>query len=427
MVKRLIAIVFIFAATSVAWLILGGTITLRTNSTDGRLRGRVQSIWGAPQVQAAPYATYDVPTRFTEKITENGQQRILERTRVDARVVRPEATSAVVELRNEYRKKGLLWYSTYKVGFQGDYVFHHSERTPQTVQLCLKYPAAQAVYDDLQFAVDGRPYVPVTEKESACVTVAGVAPEQLVKFHTSYRSQGLESWKYSFGSEVSQVKDFHLKMTTNFRDIDFPDNTLAPTDSRKIAGGWELNWNYRNLLSGYAIAMTLPEKLQPGPLASQISFFAPVSLFFFFFIIFIITTLRNIDLHPMNYFFLGGAFFAFHLLLAYLVDHIDIHAAFVISSVVSVFLVVSYLRLVVGMGFAIREAAIAQVIYLVLFSYAFFFKGLTGLTITIGAIVTLFVVMQMTGRIRWSEKFAGFDPRSRASFKTPGANVPTGA
>ena len=59
-----------------------------------------------------------------------------------------------------------------------------------------------------------------------------------------------------------------------------------------------------------------------------------------------------------------------------------------------------------GTQFAVREAALAQFIYLVLFSYAFFFKGLTGLTITIGAILTLFAVMQMTGRIRWSEKFA---------------------
>jgi hypothetical protein len=59
--------------------------------------------------------------------------------------------------------------------------------------------------------------------------------------------------------------------------------------------------------------------------------------------------------------------------------------------------------LVVGIHFAIREAAMAQFIYLVLFSYAFFFQGLTGLSITIGAILTLFVVMQMTGRVRWSE------------------------
>jgi hypothetical protein len=49
----------------------------------------------------------------------------------------------------------------------------------------------------------------------------------------------------------------------------------------------------------------------------------------------------------------------------------------------------------------------------VLFSYAFFFEGYTGLSITVGAIVTLFVVMQMTGRIRWTEKFAAARPQGR--------------
>jgi inner membrane protein involved in colicin E2 resistance len=108
----------------------------------------------------------------------------------------------------------------------------------------------------------------------------------------------------------------------------------------------------------------------------------------------------------MNYFFLATAFFSFHLLLAYLVDHVSIHTAFAASSVVSVFLVISYLRLVVGTRFAAREAGLAQFIYLVMFSYAFFFKGFTGLAITIGSILTLFVVMQITGRIRWAEKFS---------------------
>jgi hypothetical protein len=79
-------------------------------------------------------------------------------------------------------------------------------------------------------------------------------------------------------------------------------------------------------------------------------------------------------------------------------------------------LVISYLRLVVGIRFAAVEAGLAQLIYLVLFSYAFFFKGFSGLAITIGSIITLFVVMQLTGRIRWSEKFAG-----RVEVSAPGA------
>src|SRR5262249_55792565 len=189
------------------------------------------------------------------------------------------------------------------------------------------------------------------------------------------------------------------------------DDTLSPTTKHETSDGWDVTWSYSDLVSGFQIGMTMPEKLQPGPLAGEISFFAPVSLFFFFFLMFIITALRNIDLHPMNYFFLACAFFAFHLLMAYTVDHVDIHTAFAISSAVSIFLVISYLRLVLGLRFAAVEAGLSQLVYLVLFSYAFFFKGFTGLAVTIGSIATLFVVMQMTGRVNWAEKFARSAPR----------------
>jgi len=67
------------------------------------------------------------------------------------------------------------------------------------------------------------------------------------------------------------------------------------------------------------------------------------------------------------------------------------------------------------MRFAALEAGTAQLIYLVLFSYAFFWKGFTGLAITVIAIITLFVVMQATGRIRWSERFAARAASLRAS------------
>jgi inner membrane protein involved in colicin E2 resistance len=152
--------------------------------------------------------------------------------------------------------------------------------------------------------------------------------------------------------------------------------------------------------------MVVPYPLQPGPLAQRITFWAPVALLFYFFVMLLITTLRSIELHPMNYFFLGCAFFAFHLLFAYLVDRIPLTAAFIICSLISMFLTISYLRLVVGWRFAAVESGIAQFIYLVLFSYALFNEGWAGLTITIGAIVTLFAAMQLTGRIRWDERFA---------------------
>ena len=64
-----------------------------------------------------------------------------------------------------------------------------------------------------------------------------------------------------------------------------------------------------------------------------------------------------------------------------------------------------YLRIVFGAAFALLAAGTAQLVYLVLFSYAFFFKGLTGLAITIGAIATLFVLMQITARVNWNNVF----------------------
>ena len=47
------------------------------------------------------------------------------------------------------------------------------------------------------------------------------------------------------------------------------------------------------------------------------------------------------------------------------------------------------------------------------FRYAFFFEGFTGLTVTIGAIITLFAMMQMTAHISWDEVCAS---TARASF-----------
>jgi inner membrane protein involved in colicin E2 resistance len=406
MTRRIIAVGFIFICTSIAWAILGGTIFSRTYSLDEIAQDRVASTWGAPQNQAPPIASFKKVASRKEESTENGLK-VVKTIQDEVATTLPLESSAVdVALDLEHRQKGLLWYSTYKVAYAGTYGFRNTSDKEEVVSFVLNFPAQKAIYDDLVFTVDGAP-VAISNQQNAAIGSVKIPAGQIARLEVGYRSQGLNEWRYSFGSnDVAQVRDFNLTMKTNFKDIDFPDNTLSPSEKHETNNGWDLRWSYKNLVSGYQIAMVMPEKLQPGPLAGRISFFAPVSLFFFFFLMLIITTLRGIDLHPMNYFFLAAAFFSFHLLLAYLVDHVSIHVAFGISAIVSVFLVVSYLRLVVGIHFASREAALAQLVYLVMFSYAFFLKGFTGLAITIGSVATLFVAMQVTGRIRWADKFS---------------------
>jgi len=154
----------------------------------------------------------------------------------------------------------------------------------------------------------------------------------------------------------------------------------------------------------------LPQRLNPGPLASKMSYFAPVSLFFFFTVLVVLGAVQGNHLHPMHYFFLGATFFSFHLLFAYLVDHVLLELAFVIAAVVSLALVISYLWRVAGRTFALREAGLSQFFFLILFSYAFFFEGYTGLVITLGSVITLAILMQVTAGVDWDEVFKSKKP-----------------
>jgi hypothetical protein len=315
MIQRIAAIVFIFVCASAGWMILAGTLSYRSTSADSGLRGHVVSTWGAPHEQQPPSGIYEESVSRMVASVEDGKK--IERMVNEqiAHALPIDSSRIRVGLQLEHRQKGLLWFSTYKVAFDGVYQFRNPSDHDQSVLFTLKFPAAQATYDDLVWTVDGVP-LRVADPKTAASVSAVVGAGKTVAVRAAYRSQGLDRWTYNLGGNVSQVRDFALQMSTNFQDIDFPDNTLSPTAKRPIPSGWELAWNYKNLVSGFPIAMVMPEKLQPGPLAGEISLFAPVSLFFFFFLMFTITLMRGIDLHPMNYFFLAAAFFSFHMLLA---------------------------------------------------------------------------------------------------------------
>jgi inner membrane protein involved in colicin E2 resistance len=211
-------------------------------------------------------------------------------------------------------------------------------------------------------------------------------------------------------------------MTTDFSEFDFPAGTGSATERTRTAKGWHFVWSYPDVINAQSIAMGMPSVANPGPVASRMSFFAPVSLLFFFAVLVLMGMVWRISLHPMNYFFLAAGCFAFQLLFAYLVDLIPLALAFAISAVVSLALVCGYLRAVTGRRFA-ELGAIAQFAYMILFSYSFFFEGLTGLTITIGAIVTLALLMGATARVNWAEKFGAKTAVRAVPPPIPGVTV----
>jgi inner membrane protein involved in colicin E2 resistance len=405
MVKRIAAIFFIYLCTCVAWAILGTTVNVRTYRQDEGLKGDVERLWGAVQKQRAPL-TYYQTTKQSKVDTIKGTETTSEiKVETINNYFPLDASKIDVDLKLDYRKKGLMWYSTYKVKFTGRYLVANVTDEPRDIFFDFVFPNEGAVYDNFKFVIGEREVNNIQLNSGTLTGKLRLSPGQAENVEVSYESRGLDEWIYEFGSNVNQVKNFLLVLNTDFDNINFTNNSISPTEKIQTANGWSLRWQFLNLLSGVQIGMQMPQKLNPGPWVSEISYFAPVSLFFFFFLLFIFTIVKEVKIHPMNYFFIGTAFFSFHLLLAYLVDHVSIHLAFLICSLVSMFLVISYMRLVVGYRFALLEVGLSQFVYLVLFSYTFFFEKYTGLSVTILSIGTFFIIMQITGRVDWDKIF----------------------
>jgi hypothetical protein len=384
--KRLIAIGGIIVCTAVGWFILGSSVLVRSGVSLNHCAPEVSGGWGPIMTQPHPTIYYNSPG------SANGRHPI-----------QPSQSDVSVALRYEPKKKGLLWYRTYLVDFHGDYSLQNPTQITQTIYVRFEFPAADASYSDFAFLIDGVPSTGNNKTAEGITEAVTLAPGKSAKFTVAYKSRGTDRWGYSFG-DTTRIRNFRLAMTTDFSEFDFPAGTGSATERARTPDGWNFVWSYPDVINAQAIAMGMPSVANPGPVASRMSFFAPVSLLFFFAVLVLMGMVWRISLHPMNYFFLAAGCFAFQLLFAYLVDLIPLYLAYAISAVVSLALVSGYLFAAVGRRFA-QLGGVAQFAYMVLFSYSFFFEGLTGLTITIGAIITLALLMITTAKVNWVDKF----------------------
>ena len=426
-VSRLLAVIFIYGCTCVAWLTLGTSVHQRSGEADQRLAQEVSLLWGGRHEQAPPQVWVERPGQEVKTVEEKTADGTASTRKVVREVTRCtplplESSRVAMALRLDPRRKGLLWYDTWSGDYRARYTIHNPDDVSRRIGVRLPFPSAEALYDDFRLRVDGRDLAfegDLQKDASAHVVLPGKARAEL---EIGYRTRGLGPWHYSFGAQgVNRVSDFELVLTTDFHDVDFPAGTLSPTTLGAERPGRQLAWRFESLVTGQKIGVDPPNRLNPGPLAARVTFFAPVALLFFMTVLVILGMVRGPALHPMHWFFLSAAFFSFHLMLAYLVDHLDVHLAFALAAATSVFLVVSYLRLVAGTRFAVARAGLAQAVFLVLFGYSFFLEGYTGLTVTIGAIVTLFVLMQSTAHVDWSRIFTPgrVPPASPGSLPSP--------
>ncbi|MFK7986116.1 MAG: inner membrane CreD family protein [Sandaracinaceae bacterium] len=437
--KRIIGIGAVWGFCSLAWVILGSTLLVRSEGSEVTGDSDVQQLWGPPTEQLQPTASYRLEETVEQVQTEtdtDGTRRQVTREveQVSNPVIPLTGSDIEAQLALEHRQRGLNWYPTYTVDLTGRYRFENPTDEPQEVTF--RFPLSRgmglvnsawrsysgsgesAVFDGFSVRDASGELVPFEIGGEAATWTATMAPGATT-FEVAYQSRGTQRWQYRMAEGSTRITDFHLSVETDFDEVDFPAGTVSPTEHGETSDGWRGQWDFDSSIASRPIGIEMPQRLNPGPLAARITFFAPVGMLFFFFVVGILSMARKVDLHPMHYFFISCSFFAFHLLFAYLVDHLAIGASFSIAAGVSVLLVVSYARLFTGWRFALQHIGISQLLYLVLFSYTFMWEGFTGLAITVGAVMTLFVMMQITGRKRWGKSAAKGDPSTELPTPTP--------
>jgi len=309
------------------------------------------------------------------------------------------STRARVSLVLEHRQKGLLWFATYAADFEGRYEVVNDTAVSRLTNLTFPLPARGAIYDGFEVLDEKGKTIAADVDDGAAHWSVTLPPGGRHPFTVRYRTRGTSSWTYRpAAAGGSVIRDFSLEVSSNVPGIDFSPGSISPTRATTQSHAWRGLWEFRSLVGSAPISLELPQKTNPGPLAARITFFAPVALLFYFFVVGLLAEGRGHRLHPFSWFLIGCAFFADHLLFAYLADHVPLWVALTLSSGVSILLAVTYAQWLVGWRFALREMGLAQLVYLVGFSLTFLLKGFTGLSITVGAVLTLFLMMQVTGR-----------------------------
>ena len=403
-IKKIVAIVIIFIITTIAWMILGTSNSVRTNTLSVSLKSQVANLYGGRLNIEAP--------RCYTKIIRNETVLASNTRRTDFDYEHHELikSDVVIKVYLDQRKKGNLWFPTFKANFEGNYIFQADAQNKENYYLYSTLNSADSIYNNLLLKINDKEIsnvLPLINKQEIPVTPLA---DNTIKLTVSYDATGLEDLYYLITPErntIAQINDFNLVISTDFDLYDFPSSMMSPTSKIKTENGHDLIWELNKTITGKNIGLIIPNKLNPGEIITRVSFFAPVSLLFFFVVLLMFSVMLKTKLHPMHFFFLAATFFSFHLMFSYFSDQLDIYLSFGISAVVSLILTVTYMRLISSKKMAFIYAPVIQIIYLIIFSFSFFFDGTTGIIVTICAVITLFILMQVTGKINWDEEFKG--------------------
>ncbi len=351
-----------YLCVTLAWLTLALQLDNRHRTLDANLRSEVYQLWGQTHYQPSP------------SVSAHGEILSLKDTKVQA------------QLRLSHRKKGMLWYATYTVDYKAQYDLEKGSDA-----FSLPLPVAGGLYSDFSILVDGRPVQ--AHRNLDCVDID--LPKGSRTVSISYRSQGSDRWTYDFNTG-SPTANLSLEIDTDFGGYDFPDGGLSPTSNVVNDKGAKIAWSYQQLLSGGRASVKIPQRENPGPKLIDICLYAPFGLGLFLVMMMVTSLVSDYSLSPVHLVLCTAGYFAFHLQLVYFADQIGLEWAFILSALISILLVQTYLARLFGLRYVWKVGGWIQFLYLVVFSTAFLSEQMRGLPLVGIMLLTLAVLMHLS-------------------------------
>jgi len=178
------------------------------------------------------------------------------KTVTDVASVRLSQSRIQADLQLTNRQKGLLWYDTYGVRFSAHYTARNPDPVERVIGVELKFPSSDAIYDQFVFRVNGESAPPASDLTRGLVTRVRIPAGSAVSIDVAYVSRGMDDWEYAFvDTGVAEISDFELALRTDFVGVDYPAGSMSPTLKQPAPNGWQLTWQFKDLVTGGYISI----------------------------------------------------------------------------------------------------------------------------------------------------------------------------
>jgi hypothetical protein len=401
-------------AFSIAAVAIGFRLDDRNSSSFSRSLKSVSEIWGGEVSQALP--SFRTESALEEQFLAEKSQQYQTRTKIVQTSFGMETHAVDINAASNIRQKGLLKFAGYNLSFKGHFVCVNTQSAADTFHFTFPLPSNAGNISELKVQFNGKDYKGDSNLSDGIDWNGRLSPGEKVSFDIAYAAQGTESFSYGKKTAASvydtanadgktEIANFAVNFKTDFDDVTLADGSMAPKTNSSDSNGTIMAWTGSSLILNQGIGLTFAISANYGKLFSKIFFYAPLTIALFLAFLLIFTAAKGIRLHPMHYCFITAGFFVFYLLGSYAVTYIHVLAAILLSLAVSSAITWYYAR-IIGKGKNLEKIIIlCLAVFQWFFSAAFFFPEHTGLLITLASIAALVVLMKITAKTEWEDKW----------------------